>query len=327
MGIYTKRGDSGETSLFDGKRLSKSDTRVEAYGTVDELVAAIALARSFNLGESISAILKKVEEELFLLAAELATGDIDKLKNKISQEHITWLETRIDELMAKTSLKNDFIVPGPYKSSASLHMARTIARRAERQAVKLGLETSIRKEVLMYLNRLSDLLFAMSKLQEEEETVKEAMERVKASYSKKAGDLQNMTLDMAKAIIKAAEAKAVEIGVPMVISVADKAGYLLALHRMDGAIFASIEISINKAFTSAAFKMPTSALKPLANPEGELYGINSQSSGRYVTFGGGFPIFCGDEVIGAIGVSGGSVEEDEMVARAGLKIITEGSEF
>ena len=100
MGIYTKRGDSGETSLFDGKRLSKSDTRVEAYGTVDELVAAIALARSFNLGESISAILKKVEEELFLLAAELATGDIDKLKNKISQEHITWLETRIDELMA-----------------------------------------------------------------------------------------------------------------------------------------------------------------------------------------------------------------------------------
>ena len=73
--------------------------------------------------------------------------------------------------------------------------------------------------------------------------------------------------------------------------------------------------------------MPTSALKPLANPEGELYGINSQSSGRYVTFGGGFPIFCGDEVIGAIGVSGGSVEEDEMVARAGLKIITEGSEF
>ena len=118
----------------------------------------------------------------------------------------------------------------------------------------MGLETPIRKEVLMYLNRLSDLLFAMSKLQEEEETVKEAMERVKASYSKKAGDLQNMTLDMAKAIIKAAEAKAVEIGVPMVISVADKAGYLLALHRMDGAIFASIEISINKAYTSAAFR-------------------------------------------------------------------------
>lgn len=325
MALYTKRGDFGETSLFDGKRLHKSDLRVEAYGTVDELVAAIALARSFNFGKDISDILRKVEEELFLLAAELATSNIDKLKNKIGQEHINWLETKIDEIMAKTFLKNDFIVPGPYKSSASIHMARTIARRAERQVVKLDLETPMRKEVLIYLNRLSDLLFAMSKLQEEEETVKEAMERVKTNFTKKAGDLQNITLDVAKAMIKAAEAKAVEIGVPMVISVVDKGGYLVALHKMDGAIFASIEISINKAYTSAAFKMPTSALNPLANPQGELFGINTQSSGRYVTFGGGFPIFCGDEVIGAIGVSGGTVEEDEIVAKAGLKIITEGS--
>ncbi len=325
MALYTKRGDFGETSLFDGKRLHKSDLRVEAYGTVDELVAAIALARSFNFGKDISDILRKVEEELFLLAAELATSNIDKLKNKIGQEHINWLETKIDEIMAKTFLKNDFIVPGPYKSSASIHMARTIARRAERQVVKLDLETPMRKEVLIYLNRLSDLLFAMSKLQEEEETVKDAMERVKTNFTKKAGDLQNITLDVAKAMIKAAEAKAVEIGVPMVISVVDKGGYLVALHKMDGAIFASIEISINKAYTSAAFKMPTSALNPLANPQGELFGINTQSSGRYVTFGGGFPIFCGDEVIGAIGVSGGTVEEDEIVAKAGLKIITEGS--
>lgn len=326
MAIYTKTGDSGKTSLFDGKRLFKSDTRVEAYGTVDELVAAIALARSFNLGMDISEILKKIEEDLFLVAAELATNKPNVLKSRVTQEHINWLETRIDEIMSKTSLKNDFIVPGPYKSSASMHLARTIARRAERQMVKVNLEIPVRKEILIYLNRLSDLLFAIAKLQEEEETVKQAMERVKTNFSQKASHIQNITLDAAKAIIKAAEKKAGEIGVPMVISVVDKGGYLVALHRMDGALLASIEISINKAYTSAVLRLPTSDLNKLANPGGELFGINTQNSGRYVTFGGGIPIFCGNEVIGAIGVSGGTVEEDETVAKAGLKIITEGSE-
>ncbi|NLZ53673.1 MAG: cob(I)yrinic acid a,c-diamide adenosyltransferase [Thermoanaerobacteraceae bacterium] len=325
MGLYTKTGDSGKTGLLDGKRVYKSDTRIEAYGTVDELVAAIALARSFNFRKDISDILKKIEEDLFLLAAELAAEKADMLKDKITQEHIEWLETKIDQIMSKSSLKNDFIVPGPYKSSASIHVARTIARRAERQAVKLDLEISVRKEVLIYLNRLSDLLFAISKFQEEEETIKQAMERVKTNFCQKAGSLQNITLDVALAIIKAAEAKAVEIGVPMVISIVDKGGYLIALHRMDGAIFASIEISINKAYTSAAFRMPTSALSTLAIPESELYGINTQSDGRYVTFGGGIPICCGNEVIGAIGVRGGTVREDETVANAGLKILTEGS--
>jgi len=326
LAIYTKTGDSGQTSLFDGKRLYKSDVRVEAYGTVDELVAAIAMARSHNLSKEISDTLKKIEEELFLVAAELASSNIDKLKNKISQEHISWLERKIDQLMSQSSIKNDFIVPGPYKSSASIHMARTIARRAERHVVRLNLETPIRREIIVYLNRLSDLLFAAAKLQEEEETVKQAMERVKASSGQRGREVQEITLDVARAIIKAAEEKAMEIGVPMVIAVVDNAGHLIALHRMDGALLASIEISINKAYTSAVLRLPTADLNKMANPGGDLFGINTQNSGRYVTFAGGIPIFCGNEVIGAIGVSGGTVNEDEIVAKAGLKIMTEGSE-
>jgi ATP:cob(I)alamin adenosyltransferase len=324
LGIYTKTGDFGKTGLLDGTRVYKSDIRIQAYGTADELVAAIALARSFNSREYISDILKKVEEELFLLASELAAPKPDILKNKITQEHIDWLEKRIDEIMAKTSLKNDFIVPGPYNSSASIHLARTVARRAERQAVKLDLETPVRSEILVYLNRLSDLLFALAKYQEEEETVKQAMEKIKIDTGMGRGP-HSMTLDAAKAVIQAAEQRAMEIGVPMVISVVDKGGHLIALHRMDGALLASVEISINKAYTSVAFRLPTSALDTLARPEGELFGVNTLNDGRYVTFGGGVPVFYGNDVIGAIGVSGGTVQEDEKVAKAGLKIITEGS--
>lgn len=325
MGIYTKTGDKGKTGLLDGTRVYKSDTRIEAYGTVDEVVSAIALARSFALKEEVSEILKRVERELFFLASELAIPEPrGTLKNTITEEHIAWLENKIDKIMTKTSLNNDFIVPGPYKSSASIHMARTIARRAERQAVRLDLEVPIRREILVYLNRLSDLLFALAKYQEEEETIKKAMEKIGTNLGMGSAP-RKITLDIAKTIIKAAEEKAKEIAIPMVISVVDSGGHLVAFHRMDGALLASSEISINKAHTSVAFKSPTSDLDDLARPEGELYGVNTLNDGKYVTFGGGFPISSGNEIIGAIGVSGGTVQEDMTVAKAGLKIIAEGS--
>lgn len=328
MVIYTKTGDFGKTSLLGGKRVSKGDIRLEAYGTVDELVSSIALARSQN-PQDISEILTKIQEELFLVGSELAAVKPEVLKEKITPEHIEWLEKAIDDTMAKTSIKKDFIMPGPYMSSASLHLARTIARRAERHAVNLSLQTSVRKEILMYLNRLSDLLFALAKYQEEQEVVRKAVEKIMKEDKAKAdeaakGSISEITLDVAKSIISACEQKAIEVGVPMVISVVDGAGHLIALHRMDRALLASIEISMNKAYTSAAFKMPTSKLSSLAKPDGELFGINSQNAGRYVTFGGGYPVFSGSEVIGAIGVSGGNVAQDEAVAKAGLKILTEG---
>lgn len=325
LGIYTKTGDKGKTGLLDGTRVCKSDLRLEAYGTVDEVVSALALTRSFVLQKETEDILEKIERELFILSSELANlqGDIG-LKNKISKDHINWLEKKIDEISAKTSLNKGFIVPGPYKSSAMLHITRTITRRAERQVVKLNLKKPIRKEVLVYLNRLSDLLFVLAKYEEEEEAVKKAMEKIKTKIKVSKG-LRQITLETAKTMINAAKQKAKQIGVPMVVSIVDDGGHLIALEKMDGALLASIEISINKAYTSVAFKMPTSDLDTLARPDGELYGINTLNDGKYVTFGGGFPVFDGNDVIGAIGVSGGTVKEDTTVAKAGLKIVLERS--
>ncbi len=327
LSIYTKTGDKGGTGLLDGTRVSKSDVRLEAYGTVDEVVSFLALARAFVLQEETADILGKIERELFVLSSELANpkGDVG-LKNKICKEHIDWLEDKIDIISEKINLGRDFIVPGPYKSSAILHVVRTVTRRAERQVVKLNLENPIRNEILVYLNRLSDLLFILAKYEEEEAAIKKAMEKIKAEFGYEKKDCQQITLEMAEVMINAAKQKAEEINVPMVISIVDSGGHLIALERMNGALLASIEISMNKAYTSVAFKMPTSNLDIMARPDGELYGINTLNDGKYVTFGGGFPIFNTDnKIIGAIGVSGGNVKEDMMVAKAGLEMVIEGS--
>ncbi|MHC1710843.1 MAG: heme-binding protein [Solidesulfovibrio sp.] len=117
-------------------------------------------------------------------------------------------------------------------------------------------------------------------------------------------------------MIAAAEKKAAEIGVPMVITVLDAGGNMIAQHRMDEALLVSVEISANKAYTALALKMPTDKLGTLAQPGQSLYGI--QNSSRVIIFGGGFPVTADGKFIGAIGVSGGSVEQDMACAKAGL---------
>ncbi|RQD69511.1 MAG: heme-binding protein [Halanaerobium sp. MSAO_Bac5] len=131
-----------------------------------------------------------------------------------------------------------------------------------------------------------------------------------------------LNLDTALKIIKASKRKAEELEVSMVIAVLDEGGNLIAQHRMDNAIFASVDISLNKAYTSVATKMPTHVLGEASQVDQPLFGINTTNNGRLVIFGGGYPITNKDGmVIGAIGVSGGDVEEDMSCAKAGLEFL------
>jgi uncharacterized protein GlcG (DUF336 family) len=130
--------------------------------------------------------------------------------------------------------------------------------------------------------------------------------------------VDNVTLSEAQAMIAAAEKKATEIKLPMNIAVVDSGGNLIAFGRMNGSILVSIGISIDKAWTAAAVKLPTSVLGDVSQPGKSLYGINTTNNGRVVVFGGGLPVKAKDQVIGGIGVSGGSVEQDIEVAQAGL---------
>jgi uncharacterized protein GlcG (DUF336 family) len=130
--------------------------------------------------------------------------------------------------------------------------------------------------------------------------------------------MTGLQLEDAKAMIAAAEEEAEDVGVPMCIAVADGGGNLVGFHRMDDALLASIDIARNKAYTSVSLKLSTEAVGEAAQPGEDLYGIETTNDGRIVTFGGGFPVEVDGDVVGAIGVSGGSPEEDMTVARAGL---------
>lgn len=128
----------------------------------------------------------------------------------------------------------------------------------------------------------------------------------------------NINLDLALDVIAAARQKAVEIGVPMVIAVVDKGGNLVAQQRMDDALLVSVDIALNKAYTAVAVKMSTEELAKISQPEQMLFGIHNSDGGRIVIFGGGIPLKQGDQIVGGLGVSGGSVEDDVACANAGL---------
>lgn len=167
MKIYTKTGDLGETALFGGARVSKAELRVAAYGDVDELNAAIGLARAQGLSDESDAVLERVQSTLFNLGAELATAPDNKAETgvpMVDDEEIAFLERAIDGAEDDLPALRTFVLPGGALGGASLHVARTVCRRAERQLVTLHAREALRPACLTYLNRLSDLLFVLSRL-------------------------------------------------------------------------------------------------------------------------------------------------------------------
>ncbi|MDR3111214.1 MAG: cob(I)yrinic acid a,c-diamide adenosyltransferase [Planctomycetaceae bacterium] len=166
--IYTRSGDKGETSIIGGVRVAKDDIRIHVIGDIDELSSAIGLARAEQLLSSRDTLLRKVQTELIKIGTELAAADSYKIiSNRIDAESIKKLEQEIDNLEANLPLLQCFILPGGKRSAAALHLARTICRRAERNAVTLSKTgTKVSEQILTYLNRLSDLLFTMARCEE-----------------------------------------------------------------------------------------------------------------------------------------------------------------
>lgn len=165
--VYTKTGDEGLTSLVGGMRVSKASARVDAYGDVDELNAALGLARRLVRNSRVNNILEAVQKDLFIVGAELASPpglDVPR----VQEDRIKTLESAIDEFLLDLEPLKEFILPGGNAGGANLHFARTVARRAERKIVKLMEEEEVRKEVLVYMNRLSDLLFVMARIENRE---------------------------------------------------------------------------------------------------------------------------------------------------------------
>ncbi len=169
MKIYTKTGDEGQTGLFGGGRVSKDDPRVEAYGEVDELNAVLGFARATEIMPRIDEVLVPVQRDLFSIGALLATPDLEKMqqhleKAQIDDGRIVELERQIDACDRELEPLRAFIVPGGTHKAAALHVARTVCRRAERRVIHLQREVEIPQIVVIYLNRLSDLLFSLARV-------------------------------------------------------------------------------------------------------------------------------------------------------------------
>jgi cob(I)alamin adenosyltransferase len=170
MKIYTRTGDEGETGLFGGGRVSKAHRRVEAYGSVDELNAVLGLTVEAVVDKSIRGSLAGIQHDLFSLGASLATPGSEDGTGRpevppLPEERIQEMEDWIDDASAEVPELRTFILPGGSKGAASLHFARTVCRRAERAVVALNSTEASHPVVLKYLNRLSDLLFTMARLE------------------------------------------------------------------------------------------------------------------------------------------------------------------
>ena len=168
--IYTRTGDAGDTGLFGGGRVLKSDLRVEAYGTVDELNAALGWAASNVTQKEIKDYIETVQNDLFVIGADLATSPPTEGRPQpkvpvLASFSIEELESLIDRADAELPELNAFVLPGGSEGAAALHMARTVCRRAERAVVRTGTQGDVGDGVVPYLNRLSDLLFTLARLE------------------------------------------------------------------------------------------------------------------------------------------------------------------
>lgn len=167
MKIYTKSGDTGRTSLYGGLRVSKDAIRVVAYGTVDELNASIGLARAETPSSAMDALLARLQHRLFDIGAELAAvpDKVDKLEVlSVDSDDVAYLETEIDRFDALLEPLKTFVLPGGSRLASTLHLARTVCRRAERHVVSLCQAEPVREEIGVYLNRVSDLLFVLARM-------------------------------------------------------------------------------------------------------------------------------------------------------------------
>jgi cob(I)alamin adenosyltransferase len=172
--IYTKKGDDGTTGLLYGGRVSKDDLRTEVYGTLDEVVSALGLARALGLSERVEELVLRLQREMFVAGAQFATAPQNQSKleegvSRVDESMVARAEEDIDSLLESHPLPREFLLPGETAPSAALDLARAVLRRAERRAVGLERGGLLPDRVLLsYLNRVSDLLFALARYEEAE---------------------------------------------------------------------------------------------------------------------------------------------------------------
>ncbi len=348
--FYTGRGDRGLTALTPASQVSKADERVGAVGAVEEISSALGLVKVATSCPVFRGKLERIQRTLRTLSRGLA--DPRSGKFTFSDEEVTFLETDMDDMLSHLPASVfDEALPGGCEQSARLDVAATTARRAERDTVAMDRRYTVPAIFKIYLNRLSDYLLVAARyadLLHEKEAAKAAQANemsatpipapavttgtaapvltapatpvsethalVEAVIARLGGP-KSLDLARAKAVIAAVEARATACGKRAVIAVANAEGNPIAVHVMDGAFLVSYEVAVKKAYTAVAVKMSTMELSALCQPGGTFYGL--QGLDRVITFGGGIPLYADGILVGGLGVSGGTGEEDHELALYG----------
>ncbi|CAM7659656.1 two-domain cob(I)yrinic acid a,c-diamide adenosyltransferase PduO [Citrobacter cronae] len=329
MAIYTRTGDAGTTALFTGQRVSKTHPRVEAYGTLDELNAALSLCICAAKSPQHRQLLENIQLQLFWFSAELASESEQPNPEQryISSEEIAALETAIDTAMGRVTPLRSFILPGRSEAASRLHFARTLARRAERRLVELSADIAVRHVLMRYINRLSDCLYALARAEDHDahqnDIIQKVAERYLAAIRTSAIKEPTMSLSFQELhqLTRAAVTRAEELQVPVVISIVDANGTQTVTWRMPDALLVSSELAPKKAWTAVAMKTATHELTSAVQPGAALYGLESHMQGKVVTFGGGYALWREGLLLGGLGISGGSVDQDMDIAETAIAAI------
>ena len=338
MKIYTKHGDGGMTTLMSATQISKADERIATLGSIDELTSQLGLAKAHiaSMGTEDSAVcvehFERIQASLMKVMASIA--EPRNKKHELLPEETAFLEQIIDAVEASFPREHHFVMPGYCELSARLDVARTTARRAERQLAVMDRKYAANAASKAYLNRLSDYLYMLARRADYDEKQRRegggvspramaaAPSATDAVVDEVLRRMSGVTLDLAKAkaLIEAIEAEAARTGKKAVIAVCNAQGNPVAVHVMDDAFLVSYDVAIKKAYTAVSVKMSTMELSKLVQPGQTFYGL--QNVDKMLVFGGGVPIKVGDRIVGGLGISGGTGEEDHALCEYGLQVFS-----
>ena len=323
------KGDDGKSTLSSELKISKSDPRFAFLGALDELSAAIYAYKS-ALGGDLSLETDKILETL----KRISDGVYSPRNASFSdaEKDVSYLEERINR-----AKKSDYAPKTEVACKANI--ARAIARRAEREAVRTNERFAVSKDTIKYLNRLSDYLRSLTIRLDGEDNNAANAAMVNTETSEKSGyktpepteesgivaevvkrimEQRGLSLETAKKIIEEVEKESRNRGKKTVICVCNEQGNPIAVHVMDGAFLISFDVALKKAYTAVALKMPTLKLNELVKSGQTFYGL--QNLDKVMTIGGGVPLYRNGILVGGLGVSGGTGEEDDSLARFGADI-------
>jgi ATP:cob(I)alamin adenosyltransferase len=276
MGIYTKKGDKGETSLYGGSRVGKDAPRVWVYGTIDEANSILGVVHATIRCPRLKDVVRKIQQKLFILSAEIASDEkgLEKLEERLVEHDIVYLEHFINKGTKIVGQFTGFTIPGETAISGFIHLARTVVRRAERHLVEVSRTEAIPPYSMQFLNRLSDALYVLAKREVFANFIFKVMDKLEetAGNSSSVPGPEILDGELCNALCFAAGEESERIKVPVSIAITDRGGRLVFFFRYPQASLVSVGIAQKKAYTAVAMEQPSGNILQEALPDGTLFG-------------------------------------------------------